>query len=428
MRVRLGWLLGSVSAVVEGPNREEFLNRCAALGADLWTMEQTGEGSLRVTAAGRTMPLLRRAATESGCSLSKVRRRGLPFFLFGLRHRYALMAGFLLFLGILSMGSKVVLDIEVTGNDTLSDREILCQLRLCGLRIGDYGPSVPVREVENRMLQTMDGLDFCSLTFHGTRAVLSVREAEEKPEIEDDTRPADVVSVTEGIITHMEPWSGDALFQEGDAVLEGEVLISGIMTMDPPAFTEQDLGTMTVRASGRVLAQTWRTLEAKTGLTAPGKAYTGRAMKRYSLNLMGRRLNFYQNSGISYGKYDRMTQIKTWAPLGDRGLPILWQRETIREYETAPLSLDPEQAETMLKDRLAETLAARLDEGKVLRQDFQSRREGDTLTVTLLAQCSEQIGRTKEWGAPGDAAGPLLPDTEEPLEGTNANDRTDREH
>ena len=258
--------------------------------------------------------------------------------------------------------------------------------------------------------------------------MVSVREAEEKPEIEDNTRPADVVSVTDGIITHMEPWSGDALLQEGDAVLEGEILISGTMTMDPPAYTEQDLGTMTVRATGRVLAQTWRTLEAKTGLTAPGKIYTGREMKRYSLNLMGRRVNFYENSGISYEKYDRMTQIKTWAPLGDRGLPILWQRETIREYETVPLSLDPEQAETMLKERLSETLAARLDEGKVLRQDFRTSREDDTLTVTLLARCSEQIGRTEEWGEPGDAAGPMLPDTEEPLEGTNANDRTDREH
>ena len=428
MRVRLGWLLGSVSAVADGSNPEEFLNRCAALGADLWTMERMEEGGLRVTAAGRTLPLLRRAAAESGCTLSNIRRSGLPYFLFGLRHRYALLAGLLLCLGTLAVGSKVVLDIEVIGNETLSDREILCQLRLCGLGIGSYGPSVPVREVENRMLRTMDGLDFCSLTFYGPRAVVSVREAEEKPEIEDDTRPADVVSVTGGIITHMEPWSGDALFQEGDAVLKGEVLISGIMTMDPPSYTEQDLGTMTVRASGRVLAQTWRTLEAQAGLTAPGKVYTGRETRRYSLNLMGRRVNFYENSGISYGKYDRMTQIKTWAPLGDRGLPILWQRETIREYETAPLPLDPEQIETMLKERLAETLAARLDEGKILRQDFQSRREGDTLTVTLLAQCSEQIGRTKERGAPGDAAGPMLPDTEEPLEGTNANDRTDREH
>ena len=428
MRVRLGWLLGSVSAVVEGPNREEFLNRCAALGADLWTMERRAEGGLRIAAAGRRYSLLRQAAAESCCTLSDVRRRGLPFFLFGLRRRYALLAGLLLCLMTLAVGSKVILDIEVTGNETLSDREILCQLRLCGLGIGSYGPSVPVREVENRMLQTMDRLDFCAMTFHGTRAVLSVREAEEKPKIEDGTRPADVVSVTDGIITHMEPWSGDAQFREGDAVLEGEVLISGTMTMDPPAYTEQDLGTMTVRASGRVLARTWRTMEAETALTAPVKVYTGREMRRYSLILMGRRLNFYENSGISYGKYDRMTQTKTWAPLGDRGLPILWQRETIREYETAFLSLDPEQTETMLKNRLAETLAARLDEGKVLRQDFGTRREGDTLAVTLLAQCSEQIGRTREWGEPGGAAGPILPDTEEPLEGTNANDRTDREH
>lgn len=428
MRVRLGWLQGSVSAVAEGPNREAFLNRCAALGADLWTMEQMKEGGLMVTAAGRKLPLLGQAAAESGCTLSNIRKLGLPFFLFGLRTRYALLAGLLLCLGILSVGSKVVLDIEVIGNETLSDREILCQLRLCGLAIGAYGPSVPIREVENRMLQTMDRLDFCALTFHGTRAALSVREAEEKPKIEDGTRPADVIAIADGVITHMEPWAGDAQYREGDAVLKGEVLISGTMTMDPPAYTEQDLGTMTVRASGRVLARTWRTLEAKAGLTAPGKVYTGRETRRYSLNFMGRRVNFYQNSGISYGKYDRMTQTKTWAPLGDRGLPVLWQRETIREYETAPLSLDPEQTGMMLKKRLTETLAAQLDEGKILRQDYLTRLEEDTLAVTLLAQCSEQIGRTREWGEPGDAVGPILPDTEEPLEGTNANDRTDREH
>ena len=53
------------------------------------------------------------------------------------------------------------------------------------------------------------------------------------------------------------------------------MVISGTMTMDPPAYTEQDLGTMTVRASGRVLARTWRTMEAETALTAPGKVYTG---------------------------------------------------------------------------------------------------------------------------------------------------------
>lgn len=425
MRVRLGWLLGEVSAVVTGPGRAEFLNRCAALGLTLWTMEETGEDRLRVRCPGRRYALLRRAAEEAGCGLSQVRRRGLPFFLQGFRRRYALLAGLLLCLGLLAVGSKVVLDIEVTGNETLSDRAILSQLRLCGVGIGTYGPSVPVRQVENEMLRTMDRLSFCALTFHGTRAVLSVREADPVPDLTDSTRPADVIAAANGILLHVEPWAGDARFREGDAVLEGEVLISGTMTMDPPPLIEADLGTMTVRAEGRVLARTWRTLRARISLTAAGKVYTGASLTRYSLDLLGRRVNFYENSGIPYRTYDIITKTRQWAPWGDRGLPILWQREIVREYETAPLPLDPERAEALLKDRLLEALSSMLEEGTVLQTDFQTDRAGDALTVTLLAQCTEQVGRTKERGRPGDAAGPRLTETPE---GMDANDRTDRKH
>ena len=65
MKVRLGWLLGSVTARVTGPGQGEFLNRCAALGADLWTMERLEGDELLVRAPGRAAPLLRQAAARS---------------------------------------------------------------------------------------------------------------------------------------------------------------------------------------------------------------------------------------------------------------------------------------------------------------------------------------------------------------------------
>jgi len=414
MRIRLGWLLGEASAVVTGPDRAAFLNRCA--GLDLWSMERRGEDGLFIRAAGRTLPRLERAAAETGCVLSQVRLRGLPFFLRGFRRRYALAAGLLLCLGAVGAGSHVILDVEVRGNETLSDRAILAQLRLCGVGVGTYGPSVPIRQVENEMLRTMDSLDFCAITLHGTRAVAEVRQAQEKPEVTDLTQPADVVAAADGVILHMEPWSGDARFREGDGVLKGEVLIAGTMTLDPPPPGEEDLGTMTVRAEGRVRAMTWRTLSARMDLTAKEKTYTGEGLTRYSLNWMGRRVNFYENSGIPYEKYDTITHYKTWEPWGGRGLPVVWAREEIRAYQTVETALDPAWAETLLKDRLEEDLAARLEEGTVLRKDFRTRREGDSLTVTMLAQCIEELGRTREWGRPGDAAGPGLP---EPIDERN---------
>ena len=96
MKVRLGWLFGEVSALVSGSGQEAFLNRCASMGLVLWRMERTEAQTLRIRAAGRELDRLARAAEESGCALSQIRRRGLPFFLKSFRRRYALLAGGLL--------------------------------------------------------------------------------------------------------------------------------------------------------------------------------------------------------------------------------------------------------------------------------------------------------------------------------------------
>ncbi len=51
-----------------------------------------------------------------------------------------------------------------------------------------------------------------------------------------------------------------------------------------------------------------------------------RAITGYSLSRPDRQVFFYQNSGILYKKYDRMSRIKIWALPEDRGLPILFGR------------------------------------------------------------------------------------------------------
>ena len=48
----------------------------------------------------------------------------------------------------------------------------------------------------------------------------------------------------------------------------------------------------------------------------------------------------------------------------------------------------------LLRQRLEALLAA--GEGEILQEDYVARVEGDTLVVTLVAECREQIGRTVE--------------------------------
>ena len=169
-----------------------------------------------------------------------------------------------------------------------------------------------------------------------------------------------------------------------------------------------------VHAEGKVLARTWRTLTAQISLTAQGKRYTGEETTHYSLSVLGKRLKFYQNGSIPYENYDTISKLKSWSPLGTQGLPIVWQAETYRAYEPQTVTLDPAAAEELLREKLLEALTEQLDQGEILQTDYDVTRQGDTLQVTLLAQCTEQIGRIVPMeGVEGEIVGPQHPAKED---------------
>ena len=140
---------------------------------------------------------------------------------------------------------------------------------------------------------------------------------------------------------------------------------------------------------------------------------------------MGQRMKFYQNSSVPYEKYDIITHLRSWTPVEGKTLPILWETTTYREYTLTERQLDPGQAEQLLRDALEESLLASLDQGKVLQKDFTVSREGDVLSVTLLAQCDEQIGRLREMDTTEKVVGPRHPDKGEyPQDETNTKEQS----
>ena len=215
-----------------------------------------------------------------------------------------------------------------------------------------------------------------------------------KPDIVDRTVPSHVVSAATGIITHMEVLEGQPLFQEGDTVLAGEVLISGAVTLDAPQYSElENLGQILVRAQGQVFARTWHTMTASIPLEAQVKSYTGEKASRWTLSILGHRIDFFGKSGISFPEYDKITD--TWALTlpGGREMPLALSRETCRAYTLAAAPVDADAAERLLEERLLEALRARLGDGEVVHTSFSSAQRDGRLEVTLQAECTEEIGR-----------------------------------
>ena len=346
-------LRGSVRLEVSGAFPERFLNLCAQRGIVFWNVEWLEATRLRLTVTRQGSGPARALGDKVLCTVVPAEQSGVPFFLGRFRRRYALLVGLALSLTAVCVLSQFVLTIEVEGNEAVSTAEILTELRRQGLRPGVYGPGLDEGTISSAALLGLPELAWMSVNLHGTRAEVLVREAVPAPEVDDEEQVGSIVARSSGIVTHIEPLSGEALVAQGDTVLAGEVLISGAVTLDAPQYSElENLGQILVRAQGQVFARTWHTMTASIPLEAQVKSYTGEKASRWTLSILGHRIDFFGKSGISFPEYDKITD--TWALTlpGGREMPLALSRETCRAYTLAAAPVDADAAERLLEERL----------------------------------------------------------------------------
>lgn len=387
-------LRGSVRLEVAGEFPERFLNLCAQRGAAFWGVEWPDSHTLRLTVSWRDAKGLEELAQRCGCAVAQGAKGGLPPFLLRFRKRYAFLAGLAAALAAVCLLSRFVMVVEVEGNQQVPSRIILSELQRQGLRVGAYGPGLELRDITNEALLHLEELSWLTVNLRGIRAQVVVREKLPQPEVVDETVLGDIVATAPGLVTRIEAWEGDAAVKVGDTVLPGDVLIRGQVQMDPPVVGDTLPPPLAVRAQGKVEGRTWRVLTASIPLTAQVKTYTGEETVLWSAVFFGRRVNFFQNSGISYGRYDKISETWNLTLPGGMVLPFALRREVYRAYETTEADINLEAARTMLEDQLLGQLKELLGEtGTETGHTFQAWEKDGVLTVRLTAECREELGR-----------------------------------
>lgn len=387
-------LRGSVRVRVTGGFPERFLNLCAQEGLSFWDMEQPGEQLLLLTVAWTDRRALDELAQRAGCTVSTGDRRGVPPFLLRFRKRYAFLVGLAVAVAAVCFLSRFVLVIEVEGNERIHTQVILSELQRQGLRPGVYGPGLDLRGMTNEVLRNVKELSWLTVNLYGIRAQVVVRETLEEPQLVDSSVRGDIVAKAPGIVTRIEAWEGDKAVSVGDTVLAGDVLIRGTVQMDKPLVGETLPPPLVVRPLGKVEGRTWRTLTASIPLESEVKRYTGEGRRDWSLTILGRRFNFSEKGGISYPRYDKISETWNLTLPGGTVLPIALRREVCRGYETDLARIDPDRARTMLEERLLVQLSELLGEtGEEVSHSFTAWEGDGKLTVQLIAECREELGR-----------------------------------
>lgn len=396
MRHLMNLIRGMVCIRLTGLFPERLINLCAQAGIDFWAMEWLDERTVRLTTRRHTLGRLEELARRAGCEVERESSRGLPDFLGRFRTRYAFLVGLVFALCAVSVLSRFVLTVEVTGNEKVPTAVILSQLRQLGVRPGAYGPGLNRRQLAQEALLRLEDLSWMAINLHGTRVEVIVREAVKEPERMDESGFFDIVAQADGVVLHLEPERGEAIVQEGDVVAKGDVLISGTVTMEPPRYSDSPVVRYQTRARGRVWARSWRVLTATIPIQATVKDYTGEEKNVLSVNFFGRRVKIFGNTGITWARYDKITTVKQAALPGGGKLPLFWNRERFREYTPRQIEVDREAARQLLEEELEKRLTALIGEdGQAEDIRFSARVAGGRLEVTLTAQCLEEIGEER---------------------------------
>ena len=380
-------LRGQVRVRAECAFPERVLNLCGAQDLAFWDLEWESPTAFTCRLSRRDWKRLREAGEKLDCTFSLVGLAGAPYFLLRFRHRQALLIGLLGCALTLFLGSFFIWDFQVEGNETVPTERILRALEKNGVTLGTFGLSLDGEDIRNHMLLDVPELIWVAVNVSGCRAEIQVRERTPAPVMIDRREPCNLVARRAGLVKRVQTIGGVACVIPGSAVTEGQILISGVEDTDT-------VGARVLAGMGKVEARTWYHLSASMPLTVLEKQYTGKEKTGVSLIFGTRRIKFFSNSSIEGAEYDKITNRRPFSLLGVP-LPVTVVTEKWRFYETVPTTRTAAQAE---KDAGA-ILTAQLEKmvepyGEVKSTLCSSRQKGDTLVVTLSAECLEEIGKT----------------------------------
>lgn len=375
---------GCFRVEITGVSPANFLNRLAKEDVPFWDARPEGEYALRVTVHASDCARARQLARLCRCDLTVLAARGTPVAGRRLKHRRVLIGAVCAVLLALFVSSLFIWRIDVSGTETVSRGELLRALSDCGVSVGAYWPDLNADMIRDAVLLKIPQLSWMTVNVRGGRAQVLARERTSPPVLVDNDEGWSVVARATGIVERMSVLGGSPLVKIGDAVLSGETLISGVMT----DLNGRDRLT---HAMGDVWARTYHELTMRAPLTVSEKTDTGLTRTRYALRIGDTRINFYRDSGNMGINCDK---IIFEHPIGAEGVfvfPLTLVCEKLTPYELTQIETDAAALEAELSSRLTAELLRRINGGTIESSTLVSTTNDGVLTVTLRAECLENI-------------------------------------
>lgn len=382
------YLKGYVIIEVEGFSVERFINLAVHKGVYLWNIKRKKQ-VVQMHVSLKGYELLRECAKKTLCKITILNQKGFPVFMKKYKTRKLFFLGTLIFLVLLYVLSSYIWDIDIYGNQKLTDLQVLQALDKQGLYVGKYKRKLDPNEIEQKVIKEFREIAWISIGIQGTKAIVKITETTPKPSAVDRTSPSDVVASKDGIVQGIVVQSGELKVEKDIVVKKGDILISGSIPM-------ADETTKLVHASGEITAKVWYRAQGMAPLETTIGKRTGVHKKQYEIKLGKKYLKLHRN-GILFKNYDKIVDRKQLQIGQHFAFPVEWITNSYYEKKNTKIKVKKEVAEKNAFLKGMQKLQAQMPiESKVLQTDVQYEEKDGNIIAKITLVNLERIDEKKK--------------------------------
>ena len=380
-------LNGLVCATVTSADTNRILSVVRTRNITLDQIVRIDEITVRFVVKRQDFDVLKKLLDERGDHIEITDRIGLFWRLKAFLKRPLLIFGILLLLISGTFIPTRIYFFRVEGNANIPTQLILEVASESGLHFGASRRQVRSERVKNQLLESIPQLQWAGINTSGCVATISVRERQQDATTTQKDGVSSIVADRDGIIHEITVTNGSAACKIGDSVTKGQTLISG--------YTDCGLSIRAERARGEIYAAT----SHKSCFVMPSnweiRGQKLAEVKKYSIIIGKKRINFYKDSGILDSSCVKMYSENYLTLPGGFQLPVAIITETWVSYssDTSIAALDKNQE---LMVHLAEKyLQSRMIAGQILAREEDFSSGEDVLLLQGTYNCLEMIGRER---------------------------------
>ena len=380
----LRWVMGTVRFSIHGA-QEPFLNQCARSGISLWNIEKKEDFTACILAGGYRQLLP--SARKTKCVLKVRERRGLPFRLAFLRRRKGLVVGAILAFLLVQILSLHVWSVEVSGNVGIPTAQIESVASELGLKPGVWKKDIQAKLLQEQLMNAFPQTSWLSVNTSGCLIRIELEELSEKPDLEANKRACNILAKATGQILYMEVYAGTPEVKEGDAVVEGQLLLNAVV--------EDTYGGNTLKhAAGKIIAATQHTFTTQVEMQKEIAQETGHIVTRRSATVFGLRIPL-SFTGKPDGTY-RLEAEQVRLKVMDSLLPVSFYKENWIEEMRQVVPMSQEEALQKAREEVAIQQKEQLGDATITAQQETVEVRDGVLYYRVDVNCEENIGVESE--------------------------------